>query len=152
MIRCQHLVLATGGPGELYRDSVYPVNCFSALGMALEAGITLVNLTESQFGIGTPRSQFPWNLSGTYMQAMPRIYSQDHSGRQYNFLATYYPTTRMLASAIFRKGYQWPFHAERMLEYGSSLLDVAVYEETQKGAMFSRFSTGTRTRSGRNTI
>ena len=43
------------------------------------------------------------------------------------------PTTRMLASAIFRKGYQWPFHAERMLEYGSSLLDVAVYEETQKG-------------------
>ena len=133
VIRCQHLVLATGGPGELYRDSVYPVNCFSALGMALEAGITLVNLTESQFGIGTPRSQFPWNLSGTYMQAMPRIYSQDHSGRQYNFLATYYPTTRMLASAIFRKGYQWPFHAERMLEYGSSLLDVAVYEETQKG-------------------
>lgn len=104
--------------------------------MALEAGITLVNLTESQFGIGTPRSQFPWNLSGTYMQAMPRIYSQDHSGRQYNFLAAYYPTTRMLASAIFRKGYQWPFHAERMLEYGSSLLDVAVYEETQKGAMF----------------
>ncbi|HCU0155248.1 TPA: FAD-binding protein, partial [Escherichia coli] len=81
VIRCQHLVLATGGPGELYRDSVYPVNCFSALGMALEAGITLVNLTESQFGIGTPRSQFPWNLSGTYMQAMPRIYSQDHSGR-----------------------------------------------------------------------
>lgn len=133
VIRCQHLVLATGGPGELYRDSVYPVNCFSALGMALEAGITLVNLTESQFGIGTPRSQFPWNLSGTYMQAMPRIYSQDHSGRQYNFLAAYYPTTRMLASAIFRKGYQWPFHAERMLEYGSSLLDVAVYEETQKG-------------------
>lgn len=89
MIRCQHLVLATGGPGELYRDSVYPVNCFSALGMALEAGITLVNLTESQFGIGTPRNQFPWNLSGTYMQAIPRIYSQDHSGRQYNFLATY---------------------------------------------------------------
>ncbi|EFG1227735.1 FAD-binding protein [Escherichia albertii] len=100
VIRCQHLVLATGGPGELYRDSVYPVNCFSALGMALEAGITLVNLTESQFGIGTPRSQFPWNLSGTYMQAMPRIYSQDHSGRQYNFLAAYYPTTRMLASAL----------------------------------------------------
>lgn len=26
VIRCQHLVLATGGPGELYRDSVYPVN------------------------------------------------------------------------------------------------------------------------------
>lgn len=133
VIRCQHLVFATGGPGELYRESVYPVNCFSGLGMALDAGITLVNLTESQFGIGTPRTRFPWNLSGTYMQAMPRIFSQDSEGRQYNFLAEYYPTTRMLASAIFRKGYQWPFHAERMLDYGSSLLDVAVYEETQKG-------------------
>lgn len=133
LIRCRHLVLATGGPGELYRDSVYPKNCFSALGMALEAGIQLVNLTESQFGIGTPRSHFPWNLSGTYMQAMPRIYSQDNAGNQYNFLADYYPTTRQLTSAIFKKGYQWPFHAERMLNYGSSLLDVAVYEEAKKG-------------------
>lgn len=133
LIRCRHLVLATGGPGELYRDSVYPKNCFSALGMALEAGISLVNLTESQFGIGTPRSLFPWNLSGTYMQAMPRIYSQDNVGNQYNFLADYYPTTRQLASATFKKGYQWPFHAERMLNYGSSLLDVAIYEETKKG-------------------
>lgn len=133
LIRCRHLVLATGGPGELYRDSVYPKNCFSALGMALEAGIRLVNLTESQFGIGTPRTRFPWNLSGTYMQAMPRIYSQDDAGNQYNFLADYYPTTRQLASATFKKGYQWPFHAERMLNYGSSLLDVAVYEETKKG-------------------
>lgn len=133
IIRCHHLIFATGGPGELYRESVYPVNCFSGLGMALEAGITLINLTESQFGIGTPRTRFPWNLSGTYMQAMPRIFSQDSEGQQYNFLADYYPTTQMLASAIFRKGYQWPFHAERMLNYGSSLLDVAVYEETQKG-------------------
>lgn len=140
IIRCQHLVFATGGPGELYRESVYPVSCFSGLGMALEAGITLVNLTESQFGIGTPRTRFPWNLSGTYMQAMPRIFSQDSKGQRYNFLADYYPTTRMLASAIFRKGYQWPFHAERMLDYGSSLLDVAVFEETQKGnAVFLDF-------------
>ncbi len=104
--------------------------------MALEAGITLVNLTESQFGIGTPRSQFPWNLSGTYMQAMPRIYSQDHSGVSIIFWQLIahdsYAGLRDIS-----KGYQWPFHAERMLEYGSSLLDVAVYEETQKGAMFS---------------
>ena len=42
-----------GGPGELYRDSVYPNGCFGSLGLALDAGITLVNLTESQFGIGT---------------------------------------------------------------------------------------------------
>ncbi|NYY76508.1 hypothetical protein DMI62_03395 [Escherichia coli] len=107
------------------------------MGMALEAGITLVNLTESQFGIGTPRSQFPWNLSGTYMQAMPRIYSQDHSGRQYNFLATYYPTTRMLASRDISQ--RLPVAVSRGTNAGIWLqpADVAVYEETQKGAMFS---------------
>ena len=61
---CDALVIAAGGPGELYRDSVYPKQCFGALGMALEAGIEAVNLTESQFGIGTSRDGFPWNLSG----------------------------------------------------------------------------------------
>ena len=32
------VVIATGGPGELYRDSVYPRHCFGSLGLALEAG------------------------------------------------------------------------------------------------------------------
>lgn len=72
-----NVVLATGGPGELYRDSVYPHKCFGSLGLALEEGLTLTNLTESQFGIGTPRSTFPWNLSGTYVQVIPYIYSVD---------------------------------------------------------------------------
>ena len=71
------LVLAAGGPGELYRDSVYPNGCFGSLGLALDAGIETVNLTESQFGIGTRREGFPWNLSGTYVQALPHIYSVD---------------------------------------------------------------------------
>ena len=73
-------MIAAGGPGELYRDSVYPKQCFGALGMALEAGIEAVNLTESQFGIGTSRDGFPWNLSGTYVQAMPHIFSLDATG------------------------------------------------------------------------
>ncbi|MGA8582379.1 MAG: FAD-binding protein [Roseiarcus sp.] len=127
------LVVATGGPGELYRDSVYPRHCFGSLGLALEAGIDAVNLTESQFGISTPRDQFPWNLSGTYVQCMPYIYSRDSRGNERNFLADYYRTTCELASNIFRKGYQWPFHATRMLDFGSSLLDLAVFRETQAG-------------------
>jgi succinate dehydrogenase/fumarate reductase flavoprotein subunit len=127
------LVIATGGPGELYRDSVYPRHCFGSLGLALEAGLDAVNLTESQFGIGTPRDQFPWNLSGTYVQCMPYLYSRDSQGNERNFLADYYRTTRELASNIFRKGYQWPFHATRMLDFGSSLLDLAVFRETQAG-------------------
>jgi succinate dehydrogenase/fumarate reductase flavoprotein subunit len=130
---CDALVLAAGGPGELYRDSVYPKHCFGSLGLALEAGIEAVNLTESQFGIGTRREGFPWNLSGTYAQSMPYIHSRDADGREFNFLADAYRTTQELASNVFRKGYQWPFHATRMLDFGSSLVDLAIFRETQAG-------------------
>ena len=128
-----NVVLASGGPGELYRDSVYPKNCFGSLGMALEAGLVLANLTEHQFGIGSRRSEFPWNLSGTYVQVMPYVYSTDAEGREYNFLADYYRTTQELASNVFRKGYQWPFHASRTLDFGSSLVDLAIHCETRRG-------------------
>jgi succinate dehydrogenase/fumarate reductase flavoprotein subunit len=127
------VVIATGGPGELYRDSVYPRHCFGSLGLALEAGLETVNLTESQFGIGTSREGFPWNLSGTYVQAMPYIFSRDSRGNERNFLADYYRTTQELASNVFRKGYQWPFHATRMLGFGSSLVDLAIIKETRAG-------------------
>ena len=132
-IQCEHLVVATGGPGELYRDSVYPHHCHGGLGLALEAGVELCNLTESQFGIGTPRDTFPWNLSGTYVQVMPRVYSVDVEGNEINFLKRYYRTTREMVSNTFRKGYQWPFHSTRMLDYGSSLFDLAVFLEKQAG-------------------
>jgi succinate dehydrogenase/fumarate reductase flavoprotein subunit len=127
------IVLAAGGPGELYRDSVYPNGCFGSLGLALEAGVKLVNLTESQFGIGTRREGFPWNLSGTYVQAIPHIYSVDGDGNEHHFLAEYYRTTQEMASNVFRKGYQWPFHSTRMLDFGSSLVDLAIYREGTKG-------------------
>jgi len=132
-IQCKDLVIATGGPGELYRDSVYPHHCHGGLGIALEAGIQLCNVTESQFGIGSPRTKFPWNLSGTYVQVMPRIYSVGEDGKEVNFLKRYYRTTREMVSNTFRKGYQWPFHSTRMLDYKSSLLDLAVFLECQAG-------------------
>jgi succinate dehydrogenase/fumarate reductase flavoprotein subunit len=132
-IQCRDLVIATGGPGELYRDSVYPHHCHGGLGLALEAGVELCNLTESQFGIGTPRDTFPWNLSGTYVQVMPRVYSVDEDGNEIHFLKRYYRSTREMVSNTFRKGYQWPFHSTRMLDYGSSLFDLAVYLERKAG-------------------
>lgn len=131
--QCRALVLAAGGPGELYRDSVFPNGCFGSLGLALEAGVDLVNLTESQFGIGTRREGFPWNLSGTYMQAMPHVYSVDSDGREHHFLDGYYRSTQELASNLFRKGYQWPFHATRMSDFGSSLVDLAIHQECAQG-------------------
>jgi succinate dehydrogenase/fumarate reductase flavoprotein subunit len=127
------LVLAAGGPGELYRDSVYPNGCFGSLGLAAEAGLEMVNLTESQFGIGTRREGFPWNLSGTYVQVIPHVFSVDESGTERAFLGDYFRTTQEMASNLFRKGYQWPFHATRMLDYQSSLVDLAVFRETQAG-------------------
>ena len=132
-IQCEDLVIATGGPGELYRDSVYPHHCHGGLGIALEAGVELCNLTESQFGIGTPRTKFPWNLSGTYVQVMPRVYSVGENGEEIHFLKRYYRTTREMVSNTFRKGYQWPFHSTRMLDYKSSLFDLAVFLERQAG-------------------
>ncbi|MDE1992922.1 MAG: FAD-binding protein [Rhizobiaceae bacterium] len=133
LFACNVLVLAAGGPGELYRDSVYPNGCFGSLGSALDAGIDLVNLTESQFGIGTRREGFPWNLSGTYVQAIPHIYSLDAGGNEHHFLAQYYRTTQEMASNVFRKGYQWPFHSTRMLDFGSSLVDLAIFRENAAG-------------------
>lgn len=64
---------------------------------------------------------------------MPLVYSRDAEGCEHNFLADYYRTTQELASNTFRKGYQWPFHATRMLDFGSSLFDLAVFREMQAG-------------------
>jgi succinate dehydrogenase / fumarate reductase, flavoprotein subunit len=139
-------VLATGGPGELYRDSVYPRHCYGSLGMAIEAGAEVCNLSESQFGIGTRRQEFPWNLSGTYVQVVPRVFSIDAAGTEREFLYDWYRTPREAASNVFRKGYQWPFHASRTLGYGSSLVDLAIHHESRLGRTvcldFTRNPTG----------
>jgi hypothetical protein len=82
---------------------------------------------------GTSRDGFPWNLSSTYVQAMPYIFSRDARGNERNFPADYYRTTQELASNVFRKGYQWPSHATRMLNFGSSLVDLGIVKETQAG-------------------
>jgi succinate dehydrogenase/fumarate reductase flavoprotein subunit len=64
---------------------------------------------------------------------MPYIFSRDPRGTERNFLGHYYRTTQELASNVFRKGYQWPFHATRMLDFGSSLVDLAILKEKQAG-------------------
>ncbi len=129
---CQNLVLAAGGPGEMYRDTVYPPGQFGLHGPALEAGLAAENLTESQFGLAS--TKFRWNVSGTYMQVIPRIYSTDAAGRDpRDFLADAFPTMRQMAGAIFLKGYQWPFDPQRIADYQSSLVDVLVFSETRRG-------------------
>ena len=125
-----NIVLATGGPGGMYKASVYPGSQVGSIGLALAIGARANNLTESQFGIAS--IGFRWNLSGSYQQVIPRYVSTDESGGdEREFLGDYFPDVPTLSSAIFRKGYEWPFDCDLVAGQGSSLIDLAVYEETQ---------------------
>lgn len=128
-----NIVLATGGPGEMYAASVYPVGQAGATGIALAIGAVANNLTESQFGLASIRPR--WNLSGTYQQVIPRYVSCNADGTdQQEFLEEGFPDMRALATAIFRKGYEWPFDSARVESGGSSMIDLLVYRETvQRG-------------------
>lgn len=127
---CENLVLAAGGPGELYEVSVYPKGQTGMHGIALAAGLKAHNLTESQFGLAS--TSFRWNVSGTYMQVVPRIFSTDRDGGDVQeFLTPYFDTTARMATCIFLKGYQWPFDPQRILNQQSSLIDVLVFYQTR---------------------
>ena len=124
-----NVILATGGPGGMYRSSVYPQSQLGGIGMALAAGAVAHNLTESQFGLASVG--FRWNLSGSYQQVIPRYVSTEQDGAgEREFLNENFPDLRTLTTAIFRKGYEWPFDSDRVLNRGSSLIDLLVYRET----------------------
>jgi succinate dehydrogenase/fumarate reductase flavoprotein subunit len=124
-----NVVLATGGPAGMYKSSVYPESQLGSSGLAFEIGAVGNNLTESQYGLAS--IQFRWNLSGTYQQVIPRYVSTDADGRdEQEFLNRYFPDMGQLATAIFLKGYQWPFDPRKVRDYGSSLIDILVYQET----------------------
>jgi len=128
----ENIVLAAGGPGELYKTSVYPKGQLGIHGLAFKAGLIGANLTESQFGLASIK--FRWNVSGTYMQAIPRLFSTDAKGKdEKEFLTDFFPTMSKMATNIFLKGYQWPFDPQKIGNLQSSLIDILVFNETQKG-------------------
>ena len=130
IVLCSSLVFATGGPAGIYSASVYPESQFGATGIAFEAGCMGRNLTEWQYGLASVKPR--WNVSGSYMQVIPRFVSIDEDGREYDFLSEYaYPREKML-SLIFLKGYQWPFDV-RKLKSGSSIIDILCYLQIEKG-------------------
>jgi len=129
LFHAENVVFAVGGPGGLYHTSVYPNVHVGAIGLALEVGAQAVNLTESQFGLSS--IDFRWNVSGTYQQVIPRYISTDENGNdEREFLNEYFKSMGTLATAIFFKGYQWPFDPRKIPNYGSSLIDILVYIET----------------------
>ncbi|QIK71069.1 FAD-binding protein [Propioniciclava coleopterorum] len=129
LLRCTNLVYATGGPAGMYADSVYPNGQWGANGAALRAGVHGKNLTEWQFGLASIHPR--WNVSGTYMQALPRFVSTDADGGDAReFLGEFLPDYGDQLTRIFLKGYQWPFDVRKAPE-GSSLIDLLVYQETK---------------------
>ena len=125
-VQADHIVFATGGPGGLYERSVYPAVHTGGIGLALAAGATAANLAESQFGLASVG--FRWNVSGSYMQVLPRFLSVDADGVEREFLREYFPSLGALQDAVFLKGYQWPFAVGHVP--GSSLIDIFTHIET----------------------
>ncbi len=124
----ENVVLAVGGPGGLYRTSVYPTVHTGGIGLALLAGARAQSLPESQYGLAS--TQFRWNVSGTYMQVIPRFISTNaDGGDEQEFLRPYFDSVGAMNSFVFLKGYQWPFDSRKAIG-GSSLVDILVYIET----------------------
>ncbi len=131
LICCKNVVYATGGPAGMYADSVYPFSQYGATGLALEAGAKGKNLTEWQYGLASVAPR--WNVSGTYMQVLPRVFSTAADGSdEREFLMDFFTDTHDMLSKLFLKGYQWPFDV-RKVAGGSSIIDILVYLETCKG-------------------
>ena len=131
LIRCKNVIWATGGPAGMYADSVYPFSQYGATGLALEAGAKGKNLTEWQYGLASVAPR--WNVSGTYMQVLPRVYSAAADGSdEREFLMDFFTDAHDMLSQLFLKGYQWPFDV-RKVAGGSSIIDILVYLETCKG-------------------
>ena len=125
----ENTIFAVGGPGGLYQHSVYPVCHTGAIGLALEAGACAQNLTESQHGLASICHR--WNVSGSYMQVIPRFVSTGADGFSdpQEFLRPWFASAEALADCTFLKGYQWPFDTRRVAG-GSSLIDLLVFRET----------------------
>lgn len=123
-----NVIFATGGPAGLYADSVFPFGHYGATGLALDKGVMGKNLTEWQFGLASVRPR--WNVSGTYMQVLPKFISTDQEGNDpREFLLEFFQDTGDMLSKVFLKGYQWPFDC-RKVDDGSSIIDILVYMET----------------------
>ncbi len=124
-----NVVAATGAPACIYENSVYPASQHGMTGVLLEAGVRLCNFSQWQYGLASV--DFRWNVSGSFMQVIPRFVSVDEQGNECEFLREYFSSTDEMCNNIFLKGYQWPFSFERAEK--SSRVDIAVHEEIKKG-------------------
>ncbi len=125
----QNIIAATGAPACIYENSVYPESQHGMTGVLIEAGVRLCNFSQWQYGMASV--DFRWNVSGSFMQVIPRFVSLDEQGKKHDFLREYFSSADEMCDNIFLKGYQWPFSSERAEK--SSRVDIAVHEEIKKG-------------------
>lgn len=125
----RNVVCATGAPACIYESSVYPASQHGMTGVLIDAGVRLCNFSQWQYGMSSV--DFRWNVSGSFMQVVPRFVSVDKNGVEREFLAEHFSCAEEMFSNIFLKGYQWPFSYERVDL--SSKVDVAVHNEIKNG-------------------
>lgn len=128
-ITAKAVVAATGAPACIYKNSVFPHSQHGMTGTLIKSGVKLCNFTQWQYGLASV--DFRWNVSGSFMQVIPRFVSVDKNGVEKEFLNNYFPGTSEVLENVFLKGYQWPFSFDRILY--SSRVDVAVHEEIANG-------------------
>ena len=125
----ENIICSTGAPACIYEESVYPVSQHGMTGVLIESGVRMCNFTQWQYGMASV--DFRWNVSGSFMQVIPRFVSIDNDGNEREFLKDYFDDINEAYSFVFLKGYQWPFAFDRSDK--SSLIDIAVHSETSKG-------------------
>ncbi len=125
----KNVIAATGAPACIYKHSVFPVSQHGMTGVMLSSGVRLCNYSQWQYGMASV--DFRWNVSGSFMQVIPRFVSVDENGCEREFLSDYFDDIHTAYSFVFLKGYQWPFSADRTEK--SSAVDIAVHSEILKG-------------------
>ena len=129
VIAAKNVIAASGAPACIYESSVYPHSQHGMTGIIINAGASLCNFSQWQYGMSSV--DFRWNVSGSFMQVIPRFVSVDKNGNEKEFLRDYFETDAELCSTVFLKGYQWPFSYDRA--DASSKVDIAVHQEILNG-------------------
>ena len=120
-IKTPYVILATGGPAAVYKNSVYPECHTGSSSLAVDAGAEMANLSEWQYGLAS--IDFRWNVSGTYQQVIPRYISVDGDGVEREFLRETFDEDKAIAERTFLKGYEWPFDRRKI--HGSSPTSIS---------------------------
>ncbi|NMP37970.1 MAG: FAD-binding protein [Clostridiales bacterium] len=128
-IFAKNIIVASGAPACIYERSVYPESQHGMTGVLISAGVRLCNFSQWQYGLAS--TDFRWNVSGSFMQVIPRFVSVGEDSDEREFLPEYAGSAEAANNLVFLKGYQWPFCSERT--EGSSKIDLAVDEQIRNG-------------------